>query len=52
MLAFSGFLKSLDLFHRAMNAVLHRCTAMAIEMASNGGTFVRCRRVFCLIKCS
>jgi hypothetical protein len=46
-----AFMKAMDLLHWAMRAVLHHCIAiMAIEMASNGGTFVRCRRLFCLIK--
>ena len=45
-----AFVKALDLLHRAMRAVSHHRTAMAIEMASKGGTFVRCRRLFCLIK--
>jgi hypothetical protein len=39
MAAFSGFIKALDLLHQAMLVVLHCRTAMAIEMASNGGTF-------------
>jgi hypothetical protein len=47
-----GFMKALDLLllHWAMGAVLHCHTNMAIEMASDGGTFVRCRRLFRLIK--
>ena len=45
-----AFMKALDLLHQAMLAVLHRRTAMAIEMAGDGGTFVRCHRLFCLIK--
>jgi hypothetical protein len=45
-----AFMKALDLLHQAMLAVFHRRTAMAIEMARDGGTFVRCRRLFCLIK--
>jgi len=45
-----ALMKALDLLHQAMLAVFHRRTAMAIEMASNGGTFVRCRRLFRLIK--
>jgi hypothetical protein len=48
MAAFSDFMKALDLLHRAMNAVLHRRTTMAIEMACKGGAFVCCRRLFCL----
>jgi hypothetical protein len=34
-----AFINALDLLHQAMLAVLHRHTAMAIEMASDGGTF-------------
>ncbi len=45
-----AFMKALDLLHRVMRVVLHCCTAMAIKMASNGGTFVRCHHLFCLIK--
>ena len=45
-----AFMKALDLLHWGMCTVSHHCTAMAIEMASNGGTFVRCRHLFCLIK--
>jgi hypothetical protein len=45
-----AFMKALDLLHRTMCAVLNHCTAMSIEMASNGGTFVCCRRIFGLIK--
>ena len=45
-----AFMKDLDLLYWAMRAVLHHCTAMAIKMASKGGTFVRCCRLFCLIK--
>jgi len=41
-----AFMKALDLQHWAMRAVLHHCTAMAIEMASEGGTFVHCGRLF------
>ena len=29
-----------DMLHRAMHSVLHRCTAMASEIASGGGTSV------------
>ena len=36
--------EALVILHRAMHSVLHRRTAMAIEMARDGGTFVlRCR---------
>ena len=41
-----AFMKALDLLHQAMLAVLHRCTAMSIQMARDGGAFVRCRRLF------
>ena len=42
--------EALVMLHRAtMRSVLHRCTAMAIEMARNGGTFVRRRRLFRLL---
>ena len=37
------------LLHWAMRFVLHRRTAMAIEMARNGGTFVRHRHLFRLL---
>ena len=45
-------MKALDLLllHWAMRAVLHCRTAMAIEMASDGGTFICCRHLFHLIK--
>jgi hypothetical protein len=46
----SGFYESPGPLHQAMRAVLHRHTAIAIEIASSGGTFVCCRRHFCLIK--
>jgi len=45
-----AFMKALDLLYQAMCAVSHHRTAMAIKMASNGGTFVCCGRIFCLIK--
>ena len=35
-----AFMKAMDLLHRAMCAVLHHYTAMALEMSSDGGTFV------------
>jgi hypothetical protein len=41
-----AFIKALDLLNREMRSVLHRRTAMAIEMASDGGAFVRRRRLF------
>jgi hypothetical protein len=34
-----AYIKALDLLHKAMLVVLHHRTAMAIEMASDGGTF-------------
>ena len=49
MATFSGFMKALDLLHEAMHAVLHHRTAMVVKMASAGGTFVHCHRLFCLI---
>ena len=42
-------IKALDLLHRAMRAVLHHRTAMAIEIASDGGAFVRRRHLFRLL---
>ena len=42
-------IKALDLFHRAMHAVLHHRTAMAIEIASDGGAFVCRRHLFRLL---
>ena len=45
-----AFIKALDLLHQSMRVVLHRHTSMAIEKASDGGTFVRCRRLVRLIK--
>jgi hypothetical protein len=46
-----AFINALDFLHWLMRAVLHRRTAMAmaIKMASEGGTFVRCRHLFRLI---
>ena len=44
-----AFMKALDLLHRAMRSVSHRRTAMAIEIARNGGAFVRRRRLFQLL---
>jgi hypothetical protein len=37
------------MLHRVMRSVLHRRTAMAIQMARNGGAFVRRRRLFRLL---
>jgi hypothetical protein len=41
--------EALVMLHRAMHSVSHRRTAMAIEMARGGGTFVRHRRLFRLL---
>jgi hypothetical protein len=41
-----AFGEALVMLHWAMNRVLHRRTAMAIEMACDGGAFVCCRRLF------
>jgi hypothetical protein len=38
--------EALVILHREMRYVLHRRTAMAIEMAHDGGAFVRRRRLF------
>ena len=40
--------EALVMLHWEMNAVLHRCTVMAMELACDGGAFVCCRRLFCL----
>ena len=46
-----AFMKVLDLLHwTTMCAELHHRTAMAIKMASDGGTFIRYCRIFSLIK--
>ena len=37
---------ALVMLHRAMRSVSHRRTAMAIEMARDGGTFAHRRRLF------
>jgi hypothetical protein len=42
-------MKALDPLHRAMRSVFHRRTAMAIEMARDGGAFIRRRRLFRLL---
>ena len=44
-----AFMKALDLLHQAMRSVSHRRTAMAIEIARDGGAFVRRRRLFRLL---
>jgi hypothetical protein len=41
--------EALVMLHWAMRSILHRRTAMAIEMACNGGTFVRRCRLFQLL---
>ena len=38
--------EALVMLHWVMSSVLHRRTAMAIEIARDGGAFVRCRRLF------
>jgi hypothetical protein len=43
---------ALDMLRWAMRSALHRRIVMAIKMAHDGGTFVRCRRLFCLTNCS
>ena len=42
-------IKALDLINWLMCSVSHRRTAMAIEMAHDGGAFVRRRRLFGLL---
>ena len=42
-------IKALDLLHRAIRAVLHHRTAVAIEKASDRGAFVRRRHLFRLL---
>ena len=42
-------IKALDLLHRAMRAVSHHRTAMAIKIASDEGAFVRRRHLFQLL---
>jgi hypothetical protein len=44
-----AFIIALDLLNREMCSVFHRRTAMAIEMARDGGAFVRRRRLFRLL---
>ena len=39
---------ALDILHRAMLHESRQCLHMAIEMACDGGAFVRRRRLFCL----
>ena len=41
--------EALVTLHRAMRSISHRRTAMAIEMARDGGTFVRRRHLFRLL---
>jgi hypothetical protein len=40
---------ALDMLHWAMLHVLHQHVRMAIKMACGRGTFVCCRRLFCLL---
>jgi len=44
-----AYIIALDLLHRAMRTVSHHCTAMAIEIASDGGAFVRRRHLYRLL---
>ena len=41
-----AFNMALDILHRAMPHESLQCLRMAIEMACDGGAFVRCRRLF------
>ena len=41
--------EALVMLHRAMRSVFHRRTDMAIEMARDGGAFIRRRRLFRLL---
>ena len=41
-----AFMKALDLLHWAMRSLSQRRTAMAIEIARDGGAFVRRRHLF------
>jgi hypothetical protein len=43
-----AFLKALVMLHQAMSHVPLQRLHTAIEMACNGGAFVRCRQLFCL----
>jgi hypothetical protein len=42
-------MKALDLLNREMRSVFHRRIVMAIEMARDGGAFVRRRCLFRLL---
>jgi hypothetical protein len=44
-----AFMKALDLLNREMRSVFHRRIAIAIEMARDGGAFVRRRHLFQLL---
>jgi hypothetical protein len=44
-----AFMKALDLLNREMRSVFHRRIAMSIEMARDGGAFVRRHRLFRLL---
>jgi len=41
--------EALVMLHQAMPSVLLQCVCMAIEMACEGGAFIRHRRLFCLL---
>ena len=43
---------ALDMLHWVMRSSTHRRIIMAVIMAHDGGTFVRCCRLFCLTNCS
>ena len=45
----SGEALVMVMLHREMRSVSHRCTAMAIEMARDGGAFIRRSRQFRLL---
>jgi len=37
--------EALVMLHRVIRSALHRCTAMAIKIARDGGAFIRRRRL-------
>jgi hypothetical protein len=39
---------ALNMLRQVMHSSLHRRIVMAVKMAHDGGTFVHCRRLFCL----
>ena len=43
-----AFVKAMVMLHRAMPHGLLQCLCTAIEMACNGGAFIRPRQLFCL----